>query len=129
VDAGRGGWLFAHICNVFGKNEQYRAMAQSAIDFAKKHCIDPADGRMYFLVGSDGTPVRKRRYVFSEYFYCMANAEYYGLTGETGYLEEARNYHALVAAIWEDPSRTLSKSPRNSYRPRPRCAACATIWC
>ena len=101
---GRGGWMLSHICNVFGMNEQFREMAQSAIEFIKKHCIDPDDGRLYFIVGADGTPIRKRRYVFSEYFYIMANAEYYGLTHEMKYLEEARKYHNLVTEIWKDPS-------------------------
>lgn len=102
---GRGGWMFANICNVFGMDERFRSMAQSAIDFASNHCIDHTDGRLYFVVGADGTPVRKRRYLFSEYFYIMANAEYYGLTKENQYLQEARKYHALVTAIWQDPSK------------------------
>ncbi|MDR1138095.1 MAG: AGE family epimerase/isomerase [Synergistaceae bacterium] len=101
---GRGGWLFARVCNVFGRDEQYQAMARNALDFIKDHCIDPVDGRLYFQVLSDGTPLRKRRYVFSEYFYIMANAEYYGLTKEMRYLEEARKYHSLVTEIWKDPS-------------------------
>lgn len=101
---GRGGWMFAHICNVFGADDQLREAARSAIAFTKEYCVDPSDGRLYFVVGSDGTPIRKRRYVFSEYFYIMANAEYYGLTKEKGYLEEARKYHGLVVRIWEDPA-------------------------
>lgn len=101
---GRGGWLFSYVCNMFGIDESYRQMAQSAIAFTKEHCIDPADGRLYFVVGADGTPVRKRRYVFSEYFYIMANAEYYGVTHDKKYLEEARKYHKLVVDIWEDPA-------------------------
>jgi N-acylglucosamine 2-epimerase len=34
----------------------------------------------------------------------MANAEYYGLTHEKKYLEEARKYHKLVVDIWKDPA-------------------------
>jgi N-acylglucosamine 2-epimerase len=101
---GRGGWLFSHVCNTFGMESQFREMAESAIEFTKKHCIDPGDGRLYFVVGADGTPIRKRRYVFSEYFYIMANAEYYGLGNEMKYLNEARKYHNLVYGIWKDPA-------------------------
>ncbi len=101
---GRGGWTLAHVCKDFGAGSEYAEMAESALRFAKEHCIDPADGRMYFLVGVDGTPIRKRRYDFSEYFYIMANAEYYGLTGERKYLEEARKYHKLVVDIYNDPA-------------------------
>ncbi len=39
---------------------------------------------MYFTVTADGKPLRQRRYCFSEGFYVMANAEYYGVTGEQG---------------------------------------------
>ena len=102
---GRGGWMYAHICNVFGKNDQLRSLAQNAIEFTKKHCIDPVDDRLYFIVGADGTPIRKRRYVFSEYFYIMANAECFGLIHDEEYLKEARKYHALVTTIWEDSSK------------------------
>lgn len=101
---GRGGWMFSHICKEFGADENCRNMAKSAIDFTKRNCIDEADGRLYFVVACDGTPIRKRRYVFSEYFYIMANAEYYGLTHEEKYLREARKYHKLVWDIFEDPS-------------------------
>ena len=100
---GRGGWLFAYLCNAFGMQNEWKEMARSAIQFAKGHCIDSTDKRMYFAVNTDGTPIRKRRYVFSEYFYIMANAEYYGATHEKEYLEEARDYHKLVVEIWKDP--------------------------
>lgn len=101
---GRGAWMFAHVCNVFDKNEEYAKMAKQAIGFSKRHCIDPKDGRMFFVVGRDGKPIRKRRYYFSEFFYIMANAEYYGLTQEQIYLDEARKYHKLVVSMWEDPA-------------------------
>ena len=100
---GRGAWTAARICRAFGVDGGLSAMAQSALAFTKEKCTDPADGRLYFIVGQDGTPVRKRRYVFSEYFYIMANAEYYGLTREQHYLQEARKYHAMVTAIWKNP--------------------------
>ena len=51
----------------------------------EKHCINrEADGRMYFTVTGDGKPLRQRRYCFSEGFYALANAEYYGGHGGQG---------------------------------------------
>lgn len=100
---GRGGWMMSHICKVFGVQDDYLAMAKSAIDFAREYCIDPRDGRMFFIVTREGLPVRKRRYDSSEKFYVMANAEYYGLTHDPAYLEEARKYHRLLVSIWKDP--------------------------
>ena len=110
---GRGGWMYSSICNRFGIDKRYQSFAQSAIDFIKMHCIDPIDGRLYFLVGADGTPFRKRRYVFSEYFYIMANAEYFTLSHDDKYLQEARKYHSLVVSIWKD-------SQKDPYKVTPK---------
>ena len=37
-----------------------------------------AGDRLYFTVTADGKPLRQRRYCFSEGFYAIGNAEYYG---------------------------------------------------
>ena len=50
---------------------------------------------MYFTVTGDGRPLRQRRYYFSEAFYALANAEYYGVTGEAVRLERARRAYDL----------------------------------
>lgn len=101
---GRGGWMFGHLYNNFGKKPEWLRIAKSCLDFSQAHCIDPADGRMYFTVGADGAPFRKRRYTFSEYFYIMSCAEYYAATGDESYLVEARKYYDMVLAIHRDPS-------------------------
>ena len=54
-----------------------------SLDFMERCCINRAAGnRMYFQVTADGRPLRQRRYCFSEGFYAIANAEYYGVTGD-----------------------------------------------
>lgn len=40
--------------------------------------------------------LRQRRYCFSEEFYAIANAEYYGITGDRKCLERARRAYQLV---------------------------------
>ena len=102
---GRGGWLFSHVYNDFGHDKRWLDMAESCVKFAKKHCIDPADGRMYFIVSDEGAPFRKRRYTYSEFFYIMACAEYYRATGDEAYLQEARKYYRMVLDIHDDPSK------------------------
>lgn len=102
---GRAGWMFSYICREIQDDPRLREMAKSAITFAKAKCIDPKDGRMYFLVGTDGIPIRKRRYNASEKNYIKANAEYYGLTGDREYLVEARKYYDFVIEITRDPSK------------------------
>ena len=88
---GRCGWTFAYLCSVYGVKEEWLAASKSCIDFLEKYCKNPeAEGRMYFTVTADGKPLRQRRYCFSEAFYCIANAEYYGVTGEKEHLDRAR---------------------------------------
>lgn len=93
---GRCGWIFAFLCNSYGKNQEWLDFSKSCIDFMEKYCINPdASGRMYFTVTEDGKPLRQRRYCFSEAFYAMANAEYYKATGEMEYLERAKRAYDL----------------------------------
>ncbi len=97
---GRTAWTFAKLCNTFGYNEEWAAFSKSCLDFIEKHCID-SDGRMFFTVTRDGKPLRKRRYWFSESFYIIACAEYFTLTGEERYLENAKKYFDFIFGIYK----------------------------
>ena len=93
---GRCAWVFAYLCRVYGKKDEWMAASKSCLDFMEAYCINrEAGNRMYFTVTADGKPLRQRRYCFSEAFYAIANAEYYGLTGEKVYLERARSAYNL----------------------------------
>ena len=88
---GRCAWTFAYLCAVYGVKQEWLDASKSCLDFMEAHCINRAAGnRMYFTVTADGRPLRQRRYCFSEGFYALANAEYYGQTGEREHLERAR---------------------------------------
>ena len=94
---GRCGWTYAYLCHVYGKRDEWMEASKSCLDFMEKYCINREAGdRMYFTVTADGKPLRQRRYCFSEGFYALANAEYYGLTGEREYLERARRAYELI---------------------------------
>jgi N-acylglucosamine 2-epimerase len=93
---GRCGWIFAWLCHLYGTRPEWLEASKSCIDFMESYCINPdADGRMYFTVTAEGLPLRQRRYCFSEAFYAMANAEYYGITGEKEHLERARKAYDI----------------------------------
>lgn len=81
---GRCGWTFAAAYNSVEKRPEYLEAAKSCVEFIEKYCFDK-DGRMYYQVAADGTPIRKRRYVFSETFAVVAFAEYSRATGEQKY--------------------------------------------
>ena len=94
---GRCAWTFAYLCHVYGVKEEWLAASRSCLDFMEQYCINRAAGdRMYFTVTGDGKPLRQRRYCFSEGFYAIANAEYYGVTGEKACLERARKAYDLI---------------------------------
>ena len=93
---GRCGWVFAWLCRLYGVREEWLAASKSCLDFMEAHCLNHEAGeRMYFTVTADGKPLRQRRYYFSEAFYAMANAEYYGVTGDKACLERARRAYEL----------------------------------
>ena len=98
---GRCAWTFSFLCARYGVKKEWMEAARSCLDFMEAHCLNKAAGdRMYFTVTGDGKPLRQRRYYFSETFYSMANAEYYGLTGERVYLERARRAYDLYWDLW-----------------------------
>lgn len=85
---GRAAWTLSELYNTVEKRPEWLEMARSGIEFLRKHCFD-ADGRMFFLVTTDGKPLRKRRYVFSECFACAAFAAYARASGDQRAAEDA----------------------------------------
>lgn len=106
---GRCAWTYSYLCHVYGVRQEWLDAAKSCLDFLEDHCINHQAGdRLYFTVTADGHPLRQRRYCFSEGFYCIANAEYYGITGETACLERARKAYKMIYelnnGLIEDPT-------------------------
>jgi len=85
---GRFGFIAAFAYNNIEKNPEWLAASKSCIDFINNHCTDE-NGRMYFEVTATGTPLRMRRYLFSESFAAIAMAEYSLATGDKAYAEKA----------------------------------------
>ena len=95
MDSTKSVWFqgrFAFTCcfayNNVEKRQEWLDAAKLTLDFIEEHCFD-TDRRMYFEVAADGTPLRKRRYIFSESFAAIAMAEYALATGDHSYAEKA----------------------------------------
>ena len=106
---GRCAWTYAYLCHVYGIKQEWLAFSKSCLDFADAYCFDKEKGnRMYFTVTADGKPLRLRRYFYSEAFYAIACAEYYGLTKDEAYLNRARTafdtYWNLYQGLIVDPT-------------------------
>ena len=86
---GRFAWLLSTLYNTVEPRPEWLAGAKMGIDFLRNHCFD-TDGRMFFHVARNGTPLRKRRYFFSETFTIIALAAYAKASGDAAAAEEAR---------------------------------------
>jgi len=85
---GRIVWMFSRLYSEVDKRAEWLDLARHGADFLERHCFD-RDGRMFFVTTRDGTPLRKRRYVFSEVFAVMGFAELARATGEDRYRAKA----------------------------------------
>ena len=106
MDTTKSVWFqgrFAFTCcfayNHVEKKQEWLDAAKMTLDFIEKYCFDE-NRRMYFEVAADGTPLRLRRYVFSESFAAIAMAEYAVATGSEEYARKA-------LAIFKDMRRFL----------------------
>ena len=85
---GRFAFILAYAYNHIEKNTEWLNVCKMGLDFIEKYCFD-TDGRMFYEVTETGTPVRKRRYVFSETFAAIAMAQYAMASGDKSYAEKA----------------------------------------
>ncbi len=99
---GRFGFVAAFAYNNIEKNAEWLAASKSCIDFIEANCFD-SDGRMYFEVMADGTPLRKRRYLFSECFAAIAMSEYSIASGDKTYAAKALDLFDRVIYYVETP--------------------------
>jgi N-acylglucosamine 2-epimerase len=99
---GRFGFIAAFAYNNVEKNPDWLAASKSCIDFILNHCTD-SNGRMYFEVKADGTPLRMRRYLFSECFAAIAMSEYALASGDLTYAHKALDIFKLILKYKNTP--------------------------
>ena len=87
---GRFTWLLAELYNNVEQRPEWLEMALHGIRFIDDHCFDESDGRMWFHLAREGTPIRKRRYAFSESFAAIAYGELAKATGRSEFAEKAK---------------------------------------
>ena len=105
---GRFGFICAFAYNNIEQKEEWLNASKSCIDFIEKHCID-TDGRMFFEVTANGTPLRKRRYVFSECFAAIAMSEYSIASGDTSYAQKALDMFLNIQKFISTPGILVPK--------------------
>jgi N-acylglucosamine 2-epimerase len=92
--------------------------ANSGLEFLQRHCFDRSTAaeeglgtaaRMFFHVTQDGRPIRRRRYAYSEAFAAIANAAYFGATGQADAGVLAMDLFRLFTEMNFQPGRTTAK--------------------
>jgi len=87
---GRAAWLLGELYNTVERRDEWLEWCRCGIEFLDRFAFDPRDGRMWFHLARDGTPIRKRRYAFSEAFAAIAYGEYAQATDDDAYADKAR---------------------------------------
>ncbi|MEQ1859114.1 MAG: AGE family epimerase/isomerase [Chthoniobacteraceae bacterium] len=108
---GRAGWMFATLFNTVEPRAEWLDAARSCVEFARRHCFAP-EGKMYFSVTREGSPLRMRRYVFSECFAAIAFAAFAKATGEARAADDAVKTFAMYLRHTFTPGVMPAKSAR-----------------
>ena len=109
---GRFAWTLGFLANHVERRPEWEAAAKGTLEFLRKYCYDPKDGRMYFHVTRRGDPIRKRRYAFSESFMCIACGEYARLTGSDEYADLARKTYQIYGDHVDYPPKFTDIRPK-----------------
>jgi len=105
---GRAVWLLSTLYNTVERRAEWLEGAKLGFDFLNRHGFD-GDGRMFFHVARDGSPIRKRRYFFSETFYVIAAAAYARATGSEEAAARARDVFGKCIEYASNPGLLPSK--------------------
>ena len=110
---GRFVWLLSTLYNTVEPRAEWLDLAAHGVEFIRRCGFDD-DGRMFFSVTRDGLPLRKRRYVFTEAFACIALAAYAKASGESHAADEARGLWKLFRKYMTAPGLIPPKTdPQN----------------
>jgi N-acylglucosamine 2-epimerase len=82
-------WMWSRLYNTVEKRGDWLEAAGHGMDFMLEHAFD-ADGRMFYSLTKQGSPLRKRRYLYTECFGVMALAEYARAEGSEKLLEKSK---------------------------------------
>lgn len=95
-------WLLSTLYNTVQSNPQWLKTAAHGVEFAEKHFFD-SDGRMFFQVTREGKGLRKRRYLFSEFFAVLGYSAYAKASGCEKAAERAKDIFELIIRYLNSP--------------------------
>jgi N-acylglucosamine 2-epimerase len=99
---GRATWTLSTVYNNIEQKEEWMKGAALGFRFLRDKCFD-TDGRMFFHMSRDGSPIRKRRYFFSETFFVIGAAAYGQASGNEEAMSMARDVFGKCIAYMQHP--------------------------
>lgn len=111
---GRGLFIFSYAYNNLVKDPKYLEAAVKAYDFLDKSCSDK-DSRMYFIVTREGKGFQKRRYYFSETFFCIGAMELYKATSDKKYYDKGIDLFNKIVDIYRGKTKTEPKFNKEAF--------------
>jgi len=99
---GRIAWTFAYLYNEFEPNPAWLEFARLGVDFIRRHGFGP-DGRMYYGLRRDGTPLTAPDGYHAELSSVLGMAEFARATRDESLYGEARRLFDRVWAIIQEP--------------------------
>ncbi|WP_447642528.1 MULTISPECIES: AGE family epimerase/isomerase [Chitinophagaceae] len=105
---GRAAWLLSMLYNTFEPKQEWLEGSRKGIAFLEQYCFD-TDGQMFFHVARDGSPIRKRRYFFSETFAVIAFSAYAKASGDDRYAQKARDLFTICNQYASGEKKLLPK--------------------
>lgn len=115
---GRTAWTISTLYNTIEKKDEWLQIAKSGIEFSEKHAFD-TDGKMFFYLNRGGSPIRKRRYFFSETFAVIGYAAYAKASGNNYFAKRAKeiftNCLKFMNGEKQLPPRYLNTRPAIGY--------------
>lgn len=87
-------WTFATATRLLG--DGYRATADWAGDYLKRHFLDAMHGGLYWLLDADGRPLSDRKQIYAQAFGIYALSEHARATGSSDSLDLAIGLYRLI---------------------------------
>ena len=103
---GRTVWTYSRCYNEVEAKPEWLDFARHGYEFVLAHGFD-TDGRMFYTVTRDGTPLRKRRYLFTETFGVVGLSEYGRAAGDGAAIEKARSLYRRIIELNDAPDASM----------------------
>lgn len=100
---GRAAWMLAKLYNELEPRPEWLDAARLILDFIRRHARD-REGRYYFSLARDGTPVFYQRKPYSAVFAMLGMLEYAKATGDEAIRNESIDLFWTIRRWIEDPA-------------------------